>query len=245
MNNITNQVHSILQCNARSLYHSKLTEFKIKLRNHNPSLVLLSETHWVDQFSVSFGSYDVFCRNRNANGGGVAILAKKYLSASFFRLPSFSSLEAVAIQFIPPNEPPLIIISVYCPSGNNTSPQEINTLLSLIGDRGLIAGDLNAHHSLLESHSVSNRCGNSIFRSLSDLNSVCLNTPKNLGTRMCPSSANISTIDLTFSSSSISSSIEVTPGPWTWNSDHRPLFVNLSLNLPHSSNLPPQLDFLY
>ena len=98
----------------------------------------------------------------------------------------------------PPNERPLIIISVYCPSGNNTSPQQINTLLSLIGDRGLIAGDFNAHHSLWEPHSVSNRCGNSILRSLSDLNYVCLNTPINLGTRMCPSSANISTIDLTF-----------------------------------------------
>ena len=88
---------SILQWNARGLYGPKLTEFKKNLRNSDPSIVLLSETHWIDPFPVSSHAYDLFCLNRATSSGGVAILAKKLLSPTPFPLPQFQFIEAVGI----------------------------------------------------------------------------------------------------------------------------------------------------
>ena len=233
---------SILQWNARSLYKSKLTEFKIHLRNSDPSVVLLSETHWVDSFPVSFSSYNIFLRNRNAHGGGVAILVKKSLSASLLPLPLFSSIEAVGISLSSASNSPLNIISVYSPPGNIPA-QEIDSLFDLAGEYGIIGGDFNAHHSLWEAQSTSNSCGNSLFKFISSSSSFCLNTPYNLGTRMCPSTAKISTIDLTFSSANLSPLINIIPGSFSWNSDHCPLFINVAFDLPQSYNKPPSWTF--
>ena len=234
---------SILQWNSRSLYRSKLTEFKLKLRFHDPSIVLLSETHWVDDFEVNFSCYDIFRRNRNAYGGGVAILGKNPLSASPFPLPHFQTIEAVAIKLTPPNQPPLIFVSVYIPPGN-ISLAEIESLLSSIGENGIIGGDFNAHHPLWERIPSGNRCGNSLVHFLSESNNLCLNTPRNIGTRMCPRNpSTISTIDLTFSSSNLAPLIDISPGPWNWNSDHRSIFINLSISLPQSSSKPPSWTF--
>ena len=47
MNKTIPQIN-IIQWNARSLYRSKLELFENNLRSSNPSIVLLSETHWVD-----------------------------------------------------------------------------------------------------------------------------------------------------------------------------------------------------
>ena len=149
----------------------------------------------MDDFEVNFSCYDIFRRNRNAHGGGVAILAKTPLSASPVPLPLFQTIEAVAIKLTPPNQPPLIFVSVYIPPGN-ISLAEIESLLSSIGENGIIGGDFNAHHPLWERIPSGNRCGNSLVHFLSESDNLCLNTPRNIGTRMCPRNpSTISTID--------------------------------------------------
>jgi len=53
-----------------------------------------------------------------------------------------------------------------------------------------------------------------------------------LGTRICPSTA-----------ANLSPVIDNTSGPFTWNSDHCPLFINVAINLPQSYNKPPSWTF--
>ncbi len=68
----------LIQWNARSLNKAKLSEFRAYLTTYNPSIVLLSETHWSDSYTVCFKSYNCIVKNRPNNGkGGVAILIKK------------------------------------------------------------------------------------------------------------------------------------------------------------------------
>ncbi len=77
MAKMTHQPFKLLQWNARSLYKSKLVEFKQQLRDLNPHVVLLSETHWKDEYIPKFSAYTPIVLNRSGQGGGVAILAKK------------------------------------------------------------------------------------------------------------------------------------------------------------------------
>lgn len=68
---------SVVQWNSRGLTRAKLIEFKNCLRTLNPDVVLLSETHWSDNFKVTLQTYNITLKNRLDGYGGVAILTKK------------------------------------------------------------------------------------------------------------------------------------------------------------------------
>ena len=71
----------IIQWNDRRLNKSKLTEFNANLDTLDPTMVLLSETHWNNQSKPSFSNYNLVFKNRpDSSYGGVAILVKKNLS---------------------------------------------------------------------------------------------------------------------------------------------------------------------
>lgn len=87
----------ILQWNARGLYKSRLEEFKNNLRSHNPHIVLLSETHWKNEYKVKFSSYNSFVLNRVGQGGGVAILTKKNMQATTLGVEPNENFEAIGV----------------------------------------------------------------------------------------------------------------------------------------------------
>ena len=119
---------NIIQWNARSLYRSKLELFKNNLRSSNPSIVLLSETHWVDSHPVAFDAYNCFVKNRaDKNGGGVAILVKKSISASLIPSPVLAHIECIGVSILLPDGKNLVLISAYCPKGD-AEPSEIASL---------------------------------------------------------------------------------------------------------------------
>lgn len=60
---------------------SKLEEFKANIRIINPSIVLLSETHWNKNLNLNFSSYNIIRSDREDSYGGVTILIKKILSS--------------------------------------------------------------------------------------------------------------------------------------------------------------------
>ena len=104
---------SIIQWNARSLNNARLAEFRSNLSIHNPSIVLLSETHWSDSYSVRFKSYNCIVKNRPPNGkGGVAILIKKSIPFIPLSLPDSNTIESVGISILIDNTH-LDVISSY------------------------------------------------------------------------------------------------------------------------------------
>ena len=234
---------SIIQWNARSLYRAKLDLFKYNLRISNPSVVLLSETHWVDSHPVAFTAYNCFSKNRTGKcGGGVAILVKKSLSAYLFNTPSLDHFESIGISIHLANGKKLNLISVYCPKGD-APPSEINSLFSSCEGPFSIGGDFNAHHSMLKDSHNNNTCGVSITNHLSSDNNLVLCTPTNLPTRIDPSSGIYSTIDLTFSSADIGHLIQISSGPSTWDSDHIPIQISVNLTSPTTYKPPPTWKF--
>ena len=89
--------------NARSL-KNKLSEFKTEIFDNlnKPKIIGITET-WFDESIPDNvlqcdGEYDVFRCDRNLQGGGVAILAKKELKASKIDSTVFEGLELIVIQ---------------------------------------------------------------------------------------------------------------------------------------------------
>ena len=89
--------------NARSI-KNKLDEFQTEIivGQNYPCVVGVTET-WLDNsipnniFQCK-NEYDVFRKDRNLNGGGVAILSKKHLRATELTSEVFQDLELIAIQ---------------------------------------------------------------------------------------------------------------------------------------------------
>jgi exonuclease III len=135
----------IIQWNARSLYKSKLQEFKYNLLLTNPHIVLLCETHWKDHYTAQFSAYQTFALNRPTQGGGVAILVKKNIQTSPLPLPQSSDIEAIGVTIKTRNNTHLDIISLYCPNGNSCRRGNIEAILNAPRNTTIIGGDFNAH----------------------------------------------------------------------------------------------------
>lgn len=228
---------TFIQWNSRSLYKSKLEEFRYNLRKSDPLFVLLSETHWKNKYNISFKAYVCIKKNRiDKQKGGVAILLKKHITYNILPLPVFTSLEVVGITCII-DKKKLDLISVYSPRGD-CDFDEINALFSSPQNDFIIGGDFNGHHYLWDKESPINRCGRSIFEFINNNDNVILSTPANLPTRFCPISGRHSTLDLTFVSCNLAPKIKITTGP-DWGSDHLPIMGDLSIY----QNLNPSRPF--
>lgn len=229
---------NIIQWNARSLYRAKLDLFKNNLRSSNPSIVLLSETHWVDSHPAAFDAYNCFVKNRtDKNGGGVAILVKKSISASLILSPVLAHIECIGVSILLPDGKNLVLISAYCPKGD-AEPSEIASLLDQSNNLCVIGGDFNAHHRAWENTRANNRCGLSIVQYLSSNSNMVLCTPPNLPTRIDPSTNHCSTIDLTFATPDLAHLTQISLGPTTWDSDHVPIRISLNMKMDFISDLP-------
>lgn len=235
-----NNKTSILQWNARGLYKSKLNDFRYNLCSLNPTVLLLSETHWRNHFRVKFSSYRSFVCNRvDGEKGGVAILVKKNLRCEPFPLPSFHSIEAVGVTVHLNRHLIITFVSVYCPDGNCSQRSFTSDLVSLfdsVNGNVFIGGDWNAHHPTWETPSTSNTCGRAIADFLSSNDSFCLLTPKNIGTRFGSNPGHRSTIDLSFVSTELATTCSINLLQ-AWNSDHLPILISLDSHpSPPTSN---------
>jgi hypothetical protein len=185
-----------VQWNARGLTKAKLEEFRQFLSSVSPDIVLLSETHWKPYFNVLFKSYHVLKEDRpHKAGGGVAILIKKNIRFSPFSFTPSATIEAIGASILLSNNSQIDLISIYVPKGD-CEVADVEHLFNRINPT-LIGGDFNGHHSMWESDSQSNKAGRSIAEAILNSNSMCLLTPRNLGTRIDPGSGKTSTIDLT------------------------------------------------
>jgi hypothetical protein len=229
-----------MQWSSRGLTKSRLEEFRSLLNKEDPDLVFLSETFWKPSFTVKFASYQIFKKDRiSRHGGGVALLVKKSLQAHPIPPLATSTLEVTGVQ-LATNSGPVNCFSVYSPRGD-CSPEELNLLLAP-PIPFIIAGDLNAHNSLWESNSTDNTAGKSICSVITDHPDATIITPKDLGTRINPSSGKSSTIDLIISSSRFALNAITSIGPFS-GSDHFPIITTLNADPNRSPNRPPTWVF--
>lgn len=142
---------SVVSLNCNSLY-ARLPEVKLLLYTCKPSLMCLSETWVKDDFLPTFVGYRPFWRNRAGHGGGVCTLVSAGLCCSEIRLLPFHGgyLEVQAIQLRLNSGDQLSVLNVYNPVAPVTYP-ELQHYVDQLHPPFLIAGDFNAHSSLLSS----------------------------------------------------------------------------------------------
>ena len=234
---------TIVQWNANGLRHTntRLTEFKHFLATHNPSVVLLSETHWDTNIKPRFSAYTIVRKDRVGRpGGGVAILAHNSLIINNLTVPSTNNLEAVGITIISGGEH-IDVISAYSPHGNCTK-QEVSALFECSSNNKIIGGDFNGHHALWKSNCRTNASGRAIVDTLLDLPDNILITPKDLTTRVGSRPATRSTIDLTFASAALALDASVSTGS-SMGSDHFPIVIEFGFAATRVGRRAPKWAF--
>ena len=102
-----------------------------------------------DELRVS--NYDLFRKDRNPSGGGVAIYAKQSLKPRLCRLPVTAALELIAVECKMSNDESITVVNIYCPPGISRNRElflefvdDLTTALSMLDTaKVILMGDFN------------------------------------------------------------------------------------------------------
>lgn len=211
---------SVLQWNLRG-YNSNGNDLRYMMRQHNIDIVLLQETKFTSEFSPKIPNFKVFSRNVVCNvnqiaHGGVSIFVRESFNPK--RIFLDTPLQAVAVQIDLPE--PTIFCSFYVQEKDNVSKSQVQSLVDQLGNRFVIAGDMNAHNPLWEHHQY-NKLGEILEEIMNENNLNLLNNEE--ATYLNPRSGRWSILDLTFSSFNVVFDYEWQTIPDLSGSDHLPI----------------------
>lgn len=146
--------YKIMSLNINSLVSiKKRAELTILLTQHNPDILLISETKTRLCHRITFRNYNIIRNDRTwGPGGGTAILYKNTLQAeSLLSNLTSKSLEYTAASFKMENRKKLFVFSIYNNDPNHTHLEtDLNILINLTNksqDHFVIGGDFNARHT--------------------------------------------------------------------------------------------------
>lgn len=234
---MTNKTINILQWNCRSLPR-RLPDLLFLLDKFNISIALLCETKLNDLRTPALTNYDIFTNNRNAHGGGVAILIKKKLRLSIIKNNSLDNIcnanhiELLLGKVWLSSNKSLYVCSIYSPPrGSNlrfTDPFAWSSALQLFESYNpiLIGGDFNGKSHLWSSNiSTPDTEGHKIEDAISLANFVCLNN----GTDTWISSdlSSSSALDITLASPSLVNHCHWQTLNYPHGSDHYPIIITI------------------
>lgn len=120
----------------------RISELRAFIQQQDLDLVLLNETKLTDKDKIKINNYQILRKDRTNRGGGVAIIIKNNIAYQTIKLDNRLSIEAICIKL----ENKTHIIAVYNRPSNNFTNLDLDILTS-VGDRVLIIGDLNAKHT--------------------------------------------------------------------------------------------------
>ena len=158
-NHTSEQLH-IIHYNARSLL-PKLDELRAVCEATKPDIICIVETWLDDSISdndISLTDYQVFRRDRNRHGGGIAVYAHCSMSCKVLLKGGPFSLELISIVFL--YQSPFSLCFFYRPPSSPVSFDDLCTTLQIIDpanfSRFLLLGDFNVNfcntHHFLFSH---------------------------------------------------------------------------------------------
>ena len=179
----------IMLWNAQSIYSTgTFGEFQKTVEETKPNVICIVETWLNPDKNLKLNGFQVFRKDRDANGGGIAILTRLELDAKSLNIPNINNgipiVEHLGIS-ITFNNSPLNIITFYNPHGNNGNNElcnEMNHYMSGIRGKTILCGDFNARHPTWDTNGT-NPAGNDLYRFISTARQLSLLTPRDLGTR--------------------------------------------------------------
>ena len=225
------QTIKIMLWNAQSIYSTgTFGEFQKIVEETKPNIICLVETWLNPNKNLKLKGFQVFRKDRDANGGGIAILTKLELDAKSLNIPNVNNglCEHLGIT-ITFNNSPLNIVTLYNPHGNHGNRElcnELNQYMTGIQGKTILCGDFNARHPTWDTNGT-NPAGTDLYQFISTARQLSLLTPQNLGTRKNFRGNGDSTIDLFIGDSSLIPVSTVTCCADAGGSDHYPTILEL------------------
>ena len=122
--------HSLLQWNING-YVSHLEMFQVLLKEENPTVVALQETHFKEMKTYcpkNFNGFHKTRENQQKASGGVSILVRKDINAT--EIPVKSDLEVIAVSIMLSRK--INICNIYIPPSKDFTVQDIDKILTQI-----------------------------------------------------------------------------------------------------------------
>lgn len=151
----------IIHFNVKSLRSSKdLLEHHLNF--DNVDIAMISE-HWLKPNElINIKNFKLITSCRRNGYGGVAFLIKNNINFKINTLKNYHPIETIEVETLNLTKN-LVLVSIYIPSNSNIGPvkQQFKNLITDCNHKRnvLIAGDVNAHHSLWEHDSNIDRRG--------------------------------------------------------------------------------------
>lgn len=231
MQNIKLNKFHIVQFNPNGFY-SKIDEIKLLINKFSPIALCIQETNFNNNKSINLNNYSSYIKNRNhalRASGGVAIFTNNSFPSK--EIPIISHLEVIAVNIIAKYN--LTICNIYLPNSQDFNVLDIQNIIDQLPTPFIILGDFNSHNTLWGCNDTDHR-GTKIETILNTNNINILNNGQ--ATRVNSSNGNLSAIDLSLSSATISPNLEWDVIPELSSSDHFPIKITLSYTNPHETH---------
>ncbi|CAD7004082.1 unnamed protein product [Ceratitis capitata] len=212
----------ILQWNLNG-YWNNLQELQLLMRECNPEVVALQETHiphntipYIPQRYV--GYFHNICTN-NSSKQGVCLMIKKEIPHK--RLDTRSNISAIAVEMNIGFK--ITVISLYIPPSQNFTSTDILSTLNNISTPLILMGDFNSWSSLWGSTTGNSR-GKAVEDALLASNLIILNdgSPTHFSTHQT-----FTNVDISFCSASIAPKCSWEIYKDLWGSDHFPIITSI------------------
>ncbi|RNE95867.1 uncharacterized protein Tco025E_09890, partial [Trypanosoma conorhini] len=142
----------VWQLNIAGLSPVKNIALAARLARHQPDIVLLQEVKNQSATATKFIGYTDFHQARGGRGGGVAVLVRHTLPCECLTLPGTDPLEAIAVCVFLPAFPSICVVSFYNPPPALAHAAQLASIVRRLGSAAIVAGDVNLHHELWDSH---------------------------------------------------------------------------------------------
>ena len=114
------------------------------MHEFQPNIIALQETKLPPNITYNIKKYNMYNKNRNSDGGGVALYINNILPSS--PLPLQTTLEATAAKVWYKNQN-ITFCSLYLPPGIDFPTNEFISLLNELPSPFMILGDLNSKNN--------------------------------------------------------------------------------------------------
>lgn len=222
MLNINLNKFHIIQWNPNGFY-SKIDEIKLLVNKFSPIALCIQETNFNNNKQILLKNYSSYIKNRNHAGrasGGVAIFINNIFPSE--EIPITSHLEIIAVNMTAKSN--FTICNIYLPNSQDFNILDIQNIIDQLPTPFIILGDLNSHNTLWGCNDTDHR-GTKIETIFNTNNINILNNGQ--ATRVNSCNGNLSAIDLSFSSATMSPNFEWDVIPELSSSDHFPIKITL------------------
>lgn len=206
-------------------FKAQINYLKLIISTHNPDVIALQETRFVNNKTISLKNYNDLFKNRATASGGVALYIKKTITLETVNVNS--NHEVIATRVI--TDKKITICNVYFAPNVNVTKQDIVGIILQLPHPFILVGDFNAHN-LLWGNNLNSHLGKVVENIIDENNNIIL---LNNGdpTHFCLHSGAQSAIDLSICSTSIANTISWNVLNSLYGSDHFPILIEYGENI--------------